>query len=257
MIAADMAPGLMRIKCRLPGQNMPCIVRWKYAPEEGDVPAKWKQLLLEATTRTKTGLQRLQESDTIRLVGNEMHSGALDLLDQSLDHAGLSSLIRVHQGNCCDWRPASNDPSLSSASWFVATNPPWGERLTDDMHESWEDLRVFLRETCPPGTEAWTLSGNAAATKHLGLSRSASVSLKTGTQSLRWLQYLIREPGERQTERVAQPMENKLVGSDQTRYRQQDRSRTLPPPNKMMKPKARPPRAPREAKRAGSNDWLI
>ncbi|GKZ01488.1 hypothetical protein MPSEU_001099400 [Mayamaea pseudoterrestris] len=191
MIAADVAPGLMRIKCGLVGQSMPCMVRWKQQQPGERAVDLWKQILLEATDKAKTGLRRLEESEKIRIVGNEMHPGALNLFDQSLGQAGLRSVIETHQGNCRDWHP---QVSPSTASWFVVTNPPWGERLSDDMHESWEDLRVFLRQTCPPGTEAWALSGNAEATKHLGLSRSASLPLKTGTQNLRWLQYLIRTP---------------------------------------------------------------
>ena len=79
---------------------------------------------------------------------------------------------------------------LTDKKCFIVTNPPWGVRLTDDMEESWESLRYLLK-TCSSGTEAWVLSGNKDATKHLGLRRSQSMVLKTADQDLRWIQYII------------------------------------------------------------------
>jgi hypothetical protein len=58
---------------------------------------------------------------------------------------------------------------------------------------AWESLRIFLRENCPPLTNAWILSGNKARTKHLGLARTQSIPLHTGDQDLRFLQYIIRD----------------------------------------------------------------
>ena len=104
--------------------------------------------------------------------------------------AGFSNLVQVHQGDCQDFILSNNNKN--SGKVLVVSNPPWGVRLSEDMHDSWEALRVFLRENCPPGrTTAWILSGNKEATKHLGLRRSQSLSLKTGQQDLRWIQYEI------------------------------------------------------------------
>lgn len=205
MIAADIAPGIMRIKCRLPSQQEPCILRWKHEASDGDIRSIWKQLLIEASERAKQGMSQLQRSKKVRIMGNERHPGAIELMDQATEQAGMLTVIDRRHGNCHDWRPLSDDPSLSSAYWFIATNPPWGERLTDEINESWNDLRIFFRQNCPSGTEAWVLSGNAAATKHLGLRKSQSLSLKTGTQSLRWLQYMILDQAEKRQLQPIQP----------------------------------------------------
>jgi putative N6-adenine-specific DNA methylase len=195
MIAAKMAPGLMRIKCGVPGANLPCALRWKYPGEsEPQVAVQlWKELLTEATKTAKLGIQTLQQSRRIQLIGNDMHEGALDLFEHALTLSGLASIVQVTEGNIKEF-----DPSIiKNDKWFLVSNPPWGERLDDDMHASWESLRVFLRESCPGGTEAWLLSGNPAATKHLGLRRSQSLPVKTGDQDLRWLQYLILDKSSR------------------------------------------------------------
>lgn len=85
--------------------------------------------------------------------------------------------------------------------YFVVTNPPWGLRLTDDIEESWDGLRHFLRDICPDSTEAWVLSGDKSATKILRLRREKMVPIQTGEQHLRWIQYMIRGSQEMQLEK--------------------------------------------------------
>lgn len=193
-IAGDVAPGLMRIKCGLPGHSMPPVVRWKAAGDDANaVTDIWKRLLVQATARAKQGLQRLQSPNSpIEMIGNDIHPGALDLFEAALHQAGLTNVVQVTEGDCLDWDPEVRN---LDGPWMVVSNPPWDVRLTGDMHTAWEAMRVFLRETVPPNTHAWVLSGNPAATKHLGLRKtpSTSLALKTGEQDLRWIQYVIRD----------------------------------------------------------------
>ena len=55
MMLGDVAPGLMRIKCGVPGSKDPPVLKWKDS-EEDDVTAIWNDLLLDATRRAKQGL---------------------------------------------------------------------------------------------------------------------------------------------------------------------------------------------------------
>jgi 23S rRNA G2445 N2-methylase RlmL len=218
LMAADVAPGLMRAARStlnpraFPGQRVPPVARWK-RPQNDDISKSaalriWEDELSEASRRAEAGIEWLRSSRSVRFLANDRHPGAVDLIESSLREAnrvlpGLDSLVEVHQGDCAGWRPlgGANSGSVESDSspekprWMVVTNPPWGERLSEDMHGAWESLRAFLRGgACPPGgAEAWVLSGNPAATRHLGLQRSASVPIKTGQQDLRWLRYEIRD----------------------------------------------------------------
>jgi putative N6-adenine-specific DNA methylase len=193
-IAGDVAPGLMRIKCGMEGHSMPPVVRWKAAGDDPDaVKDIWKRLLTQATARAKQGLQKLQaDNSPIEMIGNDIHPGALDLFEAALHQAGLTNVVQVTEGDCLDWNPVVRNPD---GPWMIVSNPPWDVRLTGDMHTAWEAMRVFLRETVPSNTSAWVLSGNPAATKHLGLRKtpSTSLALKTGEQDLRWIQYVIRD----------------------------------------------------------------
>jgi putative N6-adenine-specific DNA methylase len=234
IMAADIAPHLMRIKCGLtPGrksQTYPPVVRWKHhthgsgSDENGGVLDEWKRLLQDATVRAKTGLAWLTtatSSSSMQLMANDWHPGALDLLQSALQEAGLADggIVKVSQLNCRDFQPcltAAQEAPSEHVKVMVVTNPPWGVRLgrgakvqndngnsnthddeveeeyeeDETLHDSWEALRVFLRQVCPPGkTEAWVLSGNKKSTKHLGLRRSKSIPIKVGQHDLRWIQY--------------------------------------------------------------------
>ena len=193
MMCVDFAPGLMRIMNGIPGHKIPPVLRWK-GNKETLVPI-WKEMMMDASQRVKQGVSWLREHDgKIEIIGNDIHGGALELVESSLGNTrGLQSIVDLHHNDCCDWKIAKQEERRNQQIWVV-TNPPWGVRLSDEEHESWESLRIFLRENCPAGrTQAWVLSGNKSATKHLGLRRSQSISLKTGQQDLRWLKYVMEE----------------------------------------------------------------
>ena len=197
MMAADIAPGLMRIRCGLENHSMPPVTRWKSTTElsvDGDDTMRtWKEIVLDATQRAKQGIQLLrQEPQRIKIWGNDIHDGALDMTESSFSSAGLASFVKLTNEDCYDLDIASKD-QRDDSQVFVATNPPWGVRLTDDVAESWEGLRHFIRDTCPSGTEVWILSGDKSATATLKLKRDRMIPIQTGDQHLRWIRYTIRD----------------------------------------------------------------
>lgn len=252
MMAANLAPGLMRIRCGLPGATSPAVLAWKH---DEDATLLWRDLLLEATAKAKIGLQELRSSN-MRFMGNDLHEGALALTETSLSMAGLSDLVDLRLGDCRDWRPDVE------GSWMVATNPPWGERLDAGMEDAWEALRVFLRETCPPSSEAWVLSGNAAATKHLGLRKSQSVPIKTGQQDLRWLQYEIHDKDAPRPRPSPQPKATVLRKGYESRGKRSEVSSARPtrPITETNRPnQSKPSKSKTAPAKADSseNEWLI
>ncbi|CAJ1951830.1 unnamed protein product [Cylindrotheca closterium] len=190
MMAADISPGLMRIRCQVPGQSSPPVIRWK---SELDTTKLWKEILLDASNRAKTGLEWIRSDQTqLVLRANDIHAGAVEILEDSAEAAGLLTLIDVSSMDCFDLQMNEKD-----ASCLVVTNPPWGVRLTEDVTMSWDALRHFLRDVCPDNTEAWVLSGHKAATASLKLKRNKMVPIQTGDQDLRWVQYIISSNQER------------------------------------------------------------
>ena len=195
LIAADYAPGLMRIRCHSGGDGdltaaslqLPPVVRW----DPDTLQASWRTALREATVRAKAGLQRLATASPPRFAGNDCHPGATRLARESWRAAGIEQVIAPADSSedCACWvGPLSDDDP-----WMIVSNPPWGVRLAEDIDTdtAWEALRVFVRDTCPQtkGSVAWVLSGDMAATRILRLRKSRSISLQTGEQDLRWLMY--------------------------------------------------------------------
>jgi 23S rRNA G2445 N2-methylase RlmL len=186
MMAADIAPGLMRIRCHVPSSSLPPVTRWK---SDFDTLQQWKQVLTNASKRAKDGLEWMRQNDRSKLClqANDIHPGAIQILEDSADKAGLFNLIDISNMDCYDLDIFDD----GEVPYFVVTNPPWGVRLTDDIDDSWEALRYFLRDACPSSTEAWVLSGHKAASANLKLRRDKMIPIQTGDQHLRWIQYTI------------------------------------------------------------------
>lgn len=263
MIAVDFAPGLMRIMCSVPGQQIPPVLRWK--GNKAVLMPVWKEMLLEASQRAKAGLRWMREhKGTIEIIGNDIHFGALELVEASLAKSGgLNRIVDLHQNDCNDWKIPQSEESINNQVW-VTTNPPWGVRLSDNDHESWESLRTFLRSNCPPGrTQAWVLSGNKSATKHLGLRRSQSIALKTGQQDLRWIQYIIldkkpREEVRRDFERNRELPDNHTATKNITTDQEGRRIRTRSTADDKSAPSARrpPPRKVSSSRNQDDESWI-
>mmetsp|Transcript_23470 Transcript_23470/g.65154 ORF Transcript_23470/g.65154 Transcript_23470/m.65154 type:complete len:625 (-) Transcript_23470:104-1978(-) len=203
MMAADIAPGLMRIRCGVPHHSAPPVTRWKSGrdPMEDDAnTAAWKTILLDATQRAREGIRRMKtDNRRIRIRANDIHPRAVDIAESSLEAAGLAGFVELSNEDCYDLegavRGGGDDDSDNDASpkdeFVVATNPPWGVRLTEDIAESWEGLRHFVRDKCPSGTEVYVLSGDKTATAALKLKRDRMIPLQTGDRHLRWIRYTI------------------------------------------------------------------
>lgn len=196
MMATDIAPGLMRIRCGIPNHSNPPVIRWKPNNQE-DVESAWKTVLLDATKRAKAGFKRMRENPSlIEIEGNDIHPRAVEIMETSLETAGLDRFVTLSNMDCYDLEGGKdpdddNDESPSNREHFVYTNPPWGVRLTEDIEESWEGLRHFVRDKCPNGTEVYVLSGDKTATAALKLKRDRMIPIQTGDQHLRWIQYTI------------------------------------------------------------------
>jgi putative N6-adenine-specific DNA methylase len=188
MIAADIAPGIMRIRCGLDAHRMPPVTKWK-SNSDRDTVSMWKEVLLDATKRAKNGIHFLnRDPSPIQIIANDIYPGAVDIMESALANAGLQNFVDVFEMDCYDLALA-NHPKTHT---IVTTNPPWGVRLTEDIEESWEGLKHFARDKCPSGTQLFVLSGNKSATATLKLKRDRMIPIQTGDQHLRFIQYTIR-----------------------------------------------------------------
>ncbi len=200
LIAADFAPGLMRMKHydgesdRNPHQ-VPPIVRWK-----GTDKAQWKEMILDARDRASAGMKWMRQPNVhdskqsnCVIMGNELNERAAALARGNISKAGFADHISIHQGDCCDWDlniEETNQSAIVPGRSIIVSNPPWGLRLDEDIESSWLSLKSFFRDQCNE-SEAWVLSGNKATTRFLRMKKSRSVVVKTADEDLRWIQYHI------------------------------------------------------------------
>jgi len=162
-IAMDRAPGLdRRFACQ----------RW---PDFDRV--LWNELVSEA-------LGRVRYDVDARFVGADRHPGAVALAGQSFGAAEVGEITRVEKGELDTWRPKQ------SPRW-VFTNPPWGERLTEGVDETWDALAGFLRDC--PGTTAHVLSGDPELTKRLRMKADQRWPVRNGPIDCRFLRYMVHD----------------------------------------------------------------
>lgn len=160
----------------------------------------------------------------LNIWGNDVHRGALSLAARDAEAAQVRSLIKFHHGECKSW-------TLPQPPQLVVSNPPWGQRLLagrdqddgsdadeedplyggsegsrggrdgnmrDNREESanaeladaWFDLSVFLKQQAK-GADAYLLSGNSKATKHLRLRADTKFPITVGGIDCRLLKYSI------------------------------------------------------------------
>lgn len=147
LIAADIAPGLLRMKN---DENLPAVLRWNSSKGSHRL---WTQICREAMAKRRNGLKWLHDKQNCLIVGNEMVIEAHQLANEASKQADLrGDNFHLRQGNCRDFTFNDEDFSLAPGRTIVVTNPPWGLRLTDDVQKSWEDFSYFLNKECG-GTE--------------------------------------------------------------------------------------------------------
>lgn len=149
MMAADIAPNLRR-------------ERWGFSTWLGHVPALWNRLHDEARARAEAGMAR----QPLWIRGYEADPRLIQPAKNNIERAGLSSWIRVYQGDVATFepRPDQNQKGL------VICNPPYGERLGDEasLVYLYQNLGERLRQACL-GWEAAVLTSAPDLGKRMGI----------------------------------------------------------------------------------------
>ncbi|KAK9804950.1 hypothetical protein WJX73_002608 [Symbiochloris irregularis] len=209
LMAAHVAPGLR-------GK------RWAFQSWPDSDPLLLKDCLEEAEQ-----IRRQASWKGHRLMGCDVHSGALSLAKEGLQAAGVDHMVSLHHVSCHEWQP-QKQPNL------VVVNPPHGNRLlpmgrasrtrgpqqhprqhpaarpwdsnrsaavdaqgdasdASELEVAWRHLSTFLKGQCPDA-DAFVLSGNAVATRFLHMQAAKTLSLSIGGADCRLLHYHVLPP---------------------------------------------------------------
>ncbi len=169
MIAADMAPGLLRERFGF------------HAWRQHDA-ALWRRLLDEAAPRRDRGLERLPP-----ILGYDSHGKAIQFAQANITAAGLDEHICLAKRDVAGLRrPATLDQGL------VVVNPPYGERMGE--RETLESLYRQLGERLKTEFSGWqaaVFTGNPELAKLMGIRALKQHNMFNGALPCRLLRFHI------------------------------------------------------------------
>jgi len=121
-----------------------------------------------------------------RIFATDISSQAVSLAIRHARQAGVADNISFQNCHLKDFVPPS-PPGM------VVINPPYGERIiTSDIDELYALIGNRLKKAYA-GFDAWIFSGNAEASKHIGLRPSRKIPLFNGQLECRFYRYSLYE----------------------------------------------------------------
>jgi putative N6-adenine-specific DNA methylase len=108
------------------------------------------------------------------LFGSDNSDVALQIARETLEEIGCAEEVELKKADA-----VSAPPPIQKSGWIV-TNPPYGERLKPaDLNALYASFGTHLKHQFT-GWEAWMLSGNPEASKHIGLKPFLKFNLDNG-----------------------------------------------------------------------------
>ncbi|MFP4058955.1 MAG: THUMP domain-containing class I SAM-dependent RNA methyltransferase [Bacteroidota bacterium] len=166
LIGMNVAPGSFR-------QNFG-FMKWKdYDPDQFDIIKEESE-------------KKINNNPSFTLHGNDIHRHVIRKAQKNMNRAGLAKFVKLSTGSAFDFIPKVQHGKL-------IMNPPYGERLKDDdVHFLYRQIGTALK-THFTGFEAWLLSSNKDAIKHVGLKPSFNTVLYNGPLECKFLKYELYE----------------------------------------------------------------
>lgn len=184
MMAADMAPGLLRERF---GFNA-----WLQHDK-----ALWESELSAARERSKVGLEALD----IDIRGYDANQRLLEVTRLNIEKAGLDEHIRIAHKPLDQFGKATADTGL------LITNPPYGERLgeIDKLIPLYQKLGAVLQKNFAQWRAA-IFTGNLDLARHIDLSPAKQYSLYNGSIPCKLLIFDdMRSKSQQIAERLSKP----------------------------------------------------
>ena len=121
-----------------------------------------------------------------KIYGYDKAPSAVAKAKDNVKNANLSEYITITQRNFFEtYKPV--DGKL-----HMVFNPPYGERLSSDMEQFYKSIGDTLKKHYP-GTDAWFITSNMEALKHVGLRPSRKIKLFNGHLESRLVKYEMYE----------------------------------------------------------------
>lgn len=123
---------------------------------------------------------------SLSITGYDKAPSAIRKAAANISNAGLEAFISLEQTDFFKTGKVIDGPL------HMVFNPPYGERLPVEMAEFYSRIGDTLKQGYP-GTEAWFITANLEAIKHVGLRPSRKIKVFNGKLESRLLNYSIYE----------------------------------------------------------------
>ncbi len=121
-----------------------------------------------------------------KIIGYDKAPSAVRKTQENVDHANLSDYITVER------KDFFKTEKPVESKLHMVFNPPYGERLPIEMEAFYTKIGDTLKQSYP-GTDAWLITSNLEALKHVGLKPSKKVKTFNGKLEARLVKYDIYE----------------------------------------------------------------
>ena len=142
----------------------------------------WKDFSPLVWNRVKTEADSKIRRKPLQISGGDIDPKAVALAKKSIKQLGLQLQVRVNE-------VAFERHLPKTTSGMIITNPPYGERLEKKDILAFYKLISDLLKQHFQGFEAWVLSSNVEALKHLKLRPAKKLDLYNGALACKFQQY--------------------------------------------------------------------
>jgi putative N6-adenine-specific DNA methylase len=164
------------IACNIP----PNLNRKEFAFE------KWKDWDVDLFEKVEESVLKRVRDFHFTISGYDTAPSAVNKAIDNVENANLSEFIKVTQQDFFE------SEKQTERHLHMVFNPPYGERLDIDMPVFYKKIGDTLKQNYP-GTEAWFITSNLEAIKHVGLRPSRKIKIFNGALEAKFLKYDIYE----------------------------------------------------------------
>lgn len=164
------------IACNIP----PNLMRKEFAFE------RWNDWDVELFEKIEESLLKKTRDFHHRIIGYDKAPSAVTKAIENVKNAQLDDFIEVKHEDFFKTQKGGDE------KLHMVFNPPYGERLNIDMEAFYKSIGDTLKQSYP-GTDAWFITSNLDALKHVGLRPSRKIHLFNAKLEARLVKYVMYE----------------------------------------------------------------
>lgn len=164
------------IACNIP----PNLMRKEFAFE------RWQDWDVELFEKIEESLLKKTRDFHHQIIAYDKAPSAVRKAQQNIENAQLDDFITVKHEDFFKTQKGGQQ------KLHMVFNPPYGERLDIDMEKFYADIGDTLKQNYP-GTDAWFITSNLDALKHVGLRPSRKIHLFNAKLESRLVKYVMYE----------------------------------------------------------------